>query len=141
MQAHPDSAPQAAAPADDAATWQPLCPSSALRNSGAAVGFDVRYRGQTCRAFAIRYQGQVYAYLNRCSHVALELDWVPNQVFDRSGQYLVCAVHGALFEPHTGQCVGGPGRGPLVRIATREQDGMVFWQSQYDLQPVFFDIP
>ena len=43
----------------------PLCNSSDLANGDEAVPFDVLYGGQSCRAFAIRYQGQVHAYLNR----------------------------------------------------------------------------
>lgn len=118
--------------------WHPLCRSADLTDGAEAVPFDVRYRGQTCRAFAIRYRGQVYAYLNRCSHVAMEMDWMPNRFFDLSGQFLVCGAHGALFDPSTGRCVAGPGRGPLIAIRVCERDGMVFWQSQYDLQPVVF---
>ena len=41
--------------------------------------FDVQYGGQTCRAFAIRYQGVAHAYLNRCTHVAMEMDYQPNR--------------------------------------------------------------
>ena len=48
-----------------------LCRSDELVDSGLAVPFDVLYQGQTCRAFAIRYQGEVHAYLNRCSHVPM----------------------------------------------------------------------
>lgn len=118
--------------------WHPLCNARDLAEAGEACPFDVRYNGQTCRAFAVRHRGQVRAYLNRCSHVAMEMDWRPNQFFDLTGQYLVCASHGALFRPDTGQCVGGPGRGPLVAIEVREQDGVVFWRSQYNLQPVEF---
>ena len=46
----------------------PLCNSADLREGDVAVPFDVQYAGQTCRAFAVRYEGQVHAYLNRCSH-------------------------------------------------------------------------
>ena len=38
----------------------PLCNSANLRNSGEAVPFDVVYAGQTCRAFAIRFQGHYF---------------------------------------------------------------------------------
>jgi nitrite reductase/ring-hydroxylating ferredoxin subunit len=48
----------------------PLCNSADLVNGGRAVPFDIVYAGQTCRAFAIRYQRQVHAYLNRCTHGA-----------------------------------------------------------------------
>ena len=115
-----------------------LCNSRDLRDGGLAVPFDVNYAGQTCRAFAIRYQGLAQAYLNRCTHVAMELDWQPNRVFDDSGQWLLCASHGAAYRPDTGQCASGPCRGGLVKIALSEQDGVVFWHSAYNLQPVEF---
>lgn len=118
--------------------WHPLCRSTELVDGGTGVPFDVVYAGQTCRAFAVRYQGQAHAYLNRCTHVAMELDWRPNHFFDETGQHLVCATHGAVFRPDTGQCVGGPGRGPLVRIELQENDGVVFWRSQYNLRPFEF---
>ena len=63
---------------------QPLCNSGDLAEAGQAVPFDVVYAGQTCRAFAVRFKGSVHAYLNRCTHVAMELDWQPNRVFDAS---------------------------------------------------------
>ena len=116
----------------------PLCAGTDLVDSGLAVPFDVVYNGQTCRAFAIRYAGRVHAYLNRCSHVAMEMDWQPNRFFDLTGHYLVCGSHGATFRPDTGECAYGPGRGPLVRIETLERDGVVFWRSQYALKPVEF---
>ncbi len=115
-----------------------LCNSRDLVDGGLACPFDVVHGGQTCRAFAIRYQGVVHAYLNRCSHVAMEMDWRPNHFFDLTGHRLVCGSHGALFRPDTGACVGGPGRGPLVKIEVVEHEGVVFWRSQYNLQPVSF---
>ncbi len=117
---------------------QPLCNSRDLPDGGLAVPFDVVYAGQTCRAFAIRYQGQPQAYLNRCTHVAMELDWQPNHVFDDSGEWLLCASHGAAYRPDTGQCVSGPCRGGLVKITLFEHEGVVFWQSAYNLKPVSF---
>jgi nitrite reductase/ring-hydroxylating ferredoxin subunit len=48
-----------------------LCNSADLQNGGKAVPFDVNFAGQTCTAFAIRFQGAVHAYLNRCTHVAM----------------------------------------------------------------------
>lgn len=114
----------------------PLCASSDLQNAARAVPFDVVYAGQTCRAFAIRYEGQVCAYLNRCTHVAMEMDWQPDQFFDDTGRWLLCASHGAAYEPSTGACVGGPCHGGLVRIGIQEREGVVYWQSQYLLKPV-----
>jgi nitrite reductase/ring-hydroxylating ferredoxin subunit len=115
-----------------------LCHSRELSEGGSAVPFDVVYEGQTCRAFAVRYQGQPHAYLNRCSHVAMEMDWQPNRFFDDTGRWLLCATHGASYAPDTGACVGGPCRGGLVKIVLYEQGDVVYWRSQYPLKPVFF---
>ena len=117
---------------------QLLCNSSDLLESGLAVPFDIIYAGQTCRAFAVRYQGQPQAYMNRCTHVAMELDWQANRVFDVSGQWLLCASHGAAYRPDTGQCAGGPCRGGLVKITLSEGAGVVFWHAAYNLKPVLF---
>ena len=116
----------------------PLCNSRELVDGGLAVPFDVMYGGQTCRAFAVRYRGQVHAYLNRCTHVAMELDWQPNHVFDDTGRWLLCGTHGAAYQPDTGACGGGPCRGGLVRIALSESDGVVHWHTAWNLQPLSF---
>jgi len=116
----------------------PLCNSADLVDGGLAVSFDVVHGGQTCRAFAIRWKGQVHAYLNRCSHVAMEMDWQPDRFFDDSGRWLLCGTHGAVYEPDTGACASGPCRGPLVRIDTSESAGVVHWHTAFNLQPVTF---
>ena len=115
-----------------------LCHSTALQERGAAVGFDVLYQGQACRAFAVRYRGQVYAYLNRCSHVAMEMDFQPDRFFDATGEWLVCATHGAVYAPDSGECRGGPCRGGLVTIALEESDGAVHWHTGTNLKPIEF---
>jgi nitrite reductase/ring-hydroxylating ferredoxin subunit len=116
----------------------PLCNSKDLVDGGLAVPFDVVYAGQTCRAFAVRWKGAVHAYLNRCAHVAMEMDWQPNHFFDDSGQWLLCSTHGAVYRPDTGACAGGPCRGGLVRIALSERGGVVHWHTDWNLQPVSF---
>lgn len=116
----------------------PLCPSADLVNGGLAVPFDVVHAGSTCRAFAVRFEGQVFAYLNRCAHVAMEMDFQPDRFFDDSGRWLLCATHGAVYDPATGECRGGPCRGGLVRIAVSEQEGVVRWHTAWNLQPIEF---
>jgi len=116
----------------------PLCNSRDLADGGLAVPFDVVYGGQTCRAFAVRFRGQPHAYLNRCTHVAMELDWQPNRFFDDTGAWLLCSTHGAAYHPGTGACAGGPCRGSLVRIDLTEKDGVVHWHTAWNLQPISF---
>lgn len=111
-----------------------LCHSHELVDSGLAVPFEVRYFGRSQAAFAVRYQGRVHAYLNRCSHVPMEMDYQPNQFFDMSGHWLMCATHGATYAPQTGQCRLGPCRGGLVKIELIEANGMVHWHTSDKFQ-------
>ena len=64
---------------DERSDLIPLCNSADLQEGGLAVPFDVVYGGQTLRAFAIRFEGLAHAYLNRCTHVAMELDYQPDR--------------------------------------------------------------
>ncbi len=115
-----------------------LCRSGDLVEGELAVPFDVNYAGQRCRAFAVRFKGVPHAYLNRCTHVAMELDWLPNRVFDETGQWLLCASHGAAYLPDSGHCAAGPCHGALVKIELSENNGVVFWHSAYNLKPPEF---
>ena len=117
---------------------QSLCNSGELVEGGQAVAFDVVYAGQTCRAFAVRFKGTAHGYLNRCTHVAMELDWQPNRVFDATGQWLLCASHGAAYLPDTGQCAGGPCQGGLVKIPLFETGGQVHWHPVPGIAPLRF---
>ena len=104
-----------------------ICLSSALADSGQGVRFEVEYFGQPAPAFAVRHAGQVHGYLNRCAHVAMELDWQEGVFFDAEGRDLICSTHGALYEAGTGRCIGGPcNRTPLVKLKLEEHDGAVY---------------
>ena len=87
---------------------------------------------------AIRFEGQPHAYLNRCTHVAMEMDYQPDRFFDNTGRWLMCATHGATYQPDTGACSGGPCRGGLVKIDLSERDGVVHWHTAYNLKPLEF---
>ncbi len=115
-----------------------LCASTDLVEGGRAVAFDVAYAGEHVRAFAIRYQGQVHAYLNRCTHVPMEMDYQEGRFFEDTGRWLLCATHGAAYQPDTGACAGGPCRGALVRVQLSEQGGVVHWHTAPLLQPLAF---
>ena len=115
-----------------------MCKSTDLVDGGEAVPFDVMYCGRASRGFAIRFEGQAYAYLNQCAHVPMEMDYQPNRFFDSTGQWLMCATHGAIYRPQTGECRGGPCRGGLIKIALTEQNGVVHWHTASNLQPIEF---
>ena len=103
-----------------------ICSSEALVDSGDGVRFEVDQGDAAVPAFIVRYDGQVHAYLNRCAHRAMELDWNPGRFFDGEGLLLVCSTHGAVYAPDTGECRGGPGSGALVQLEVEERDGCVY---------------
>ncbi|HTS54020.1 MAG TPA: Rieske 2Fe-2S domain-containing protein [Burkholderiales bacterium] len=108
-----------------------ICDSAILQEGGKGVRFIVERQGESQPAFAIRHQGAVYAYLNRCAHIATELDWAEGEFFDLTGLYLMCSTHGATYLPNTGRCLRGPcsGRG-LARLPVEESGGKVYLLSE-----------
>ena len=88
-----------------------LCTSQDISEGGHSFRINVVKDGTVSPAFVIRHVQGSKAYVNRCAHLMLELDWEPGEVFDLDGEYLICANHGALYEPETGVCAGGPCNG------------------------------
>jgi nitrite reductase/ring-hydroxylating ferredoxin subunit len=73
--------------------------------------------GEEIEGFVVNVAGTHHAYVNRCRHVPMGLDWVENQFFTEDGRFLQCATHGAYYRPETGECVAGPPCGrSLFRI-------------------------
>jgi nitrite reductase/ring-hydroxylating ferredoxin subunit len=104
-----------------------ICGSSALAEGGAGVRFMVATGEGPQPAFAVRFRGKAYAYINRCAHVPVELDWQDGAFFDYSKLYLICATHGATYLPESGVCVLGPCKGKrLASLAVEERDGQIF---------------
>ncbi|GLC90872.1 Rieske iron-sulfur protein [Cupriavidus sp. TA19] len=105
-----------------------LCAAADLEEGGLGVRFSVALDSREIGAFVVRFDGAAHGYLNQCAHVPMELDWQEGRFFDSSGLYLMCATHGAVYAPDSGECVGGPCRGAaLAKLRIEERDGQVFW--------------
>ena len=108
-----------------------ICASEALPEGGKGVRFPLATWNGEEKGFVVRHHGRACAYVNQCPHAGTELDWQPGEFFDISGVYLVCATHGALFEPGNGLCIAGPCRGAsLRRLEVREIGGEVVLVSE-----------
>jgi nitrite reductase/ring-hydroxylating ferredoxin subunit len=115
---------------------QRLCASAELAEKGRALVFDVLQWNEPARAFALRFDGVVVAYLNRCAHVPAEMDWQPGEFLDSAREFILCSIHGAAYAPRDGRCVGGPcGRGRLTPLRVAEHDGQVYWYPSRDTRP------
>ena len=93
--------------------------------------FEVTDQTTIYSAFVVRSTEGVASFVNQCAHLALELDWSLGEFFDTDGRNLVCATHGALYNPMTGACVGGACRGkPLQVLRILESDGCIFLEDK-----------
>lgn len=100
--------------------------SHQLVERGEGLRFAIPALGPHATGFAVRFEGQVYAYVNRCAHVPVELDWEHGKFFNMTQEWLICATHGAMYAPQTGRCVMGPCKGQQLKsIPASEHDGVV----------------
>lgn len=93
---------------------------------GQGVRFRMRVQGVEREAFAVRFRGRPYAYLNTCRHQGLELDFGDARFFDETCDALVCGHHGARYRPESGDCFAGPcAGGRLTALLVEERaDGL-----------------
>jgi nitrite reductase/ring-hydroxylating ferredoxin subunit len=97
---------------------------------GTSKKFNLTQGKYSVEGLLLNYQGSLYAYVNRCPHIGISLDWVDNQFFTIDGRYLMCANHGATFEPATGECIWGPCLGAALQSLPLEVEaGKIFVHS------------
>jgi nitrite reductase/ring-hydroxylating ferredoxin subunit len=90
--------------------------------SGRTAKFRLRCGGRDIDGFVINHEGTYRAYVNRCAHVGTPLDLWPNEFTTEDGRTIVCATHGALYDPVTGACMAGPCAGDhLAPLALRRE--------------------
>lgn len=104
-----------------------ICASADLQEKSKGIRFDLSQHGEHVTGFVVRYEGKPYAFVNRCAHVPVELDWQEGDFFEPDGHYIICATHGAHYEPTTGRCEIGPCRGAsLQSLKVEERDGNIY---------------
>ena len=93
---------------------------------GSSKKFTLSCNGDRVEGFVVNFRGSYYAYLNRCCHIPMPMDWFENQFLSEDGCFIVCATHGATYEPATGECVAGPCPGEyLERLPLRVVGGTI----------------
>jgi len=97
---------------------------------GRSKKFLLHWGTSEVEAFVVNHEGTLHAYINRCCHVPMTMDWIDNQFFTEDGRYIQCATHGAWYEPDSGECVAGPPVGQcLTRVPLKIRDGEVYAES------------
>lgn len=93
----------------------PLCPIADVPDGGARV-VDAAAAGMP--VVVVRRGEQVWAYVNRCPHFSVPLDFEPGDVLCYRAQVLMCAHHSALFRFEDGHCIEGPCAGASLDAVT-----------------------
>ena len=105
-----------------------VCRASAVA-PGCSKKFMLPVRGAEEEFFVINFSGQYHAYVNRCRHVPIAMDWIENQFFSEQSRYLMCQTHGAYFEPSSGECIAGPPSACgkfLYRVPIEIEKGVIY---------------
>jgi nitrite reductase/ring-hydroxylating ferredoxin subunit len=102
-----------------------ILPAPRRLGEGESVRFAAVIDGIREDCFAVCWRGGVYAYVNRCRHENLPLDFGDGHFFDEAFDALVCCHHGARYRPDGGECFAGPVIGSrLTPLAVeRREDG------------------
>ncbi len=76
--------------------------------------------------FLVNERGSYHAYINRCRHMATPLDFIRNQFHTDERRNLICMMHSAIYEPHSGLCIDGPCKGlSLYRLPVLVDQGKI----------------
>ena len=109
-----------------------ICKSHALVEREHGLRFALPELGERVTGFVVRYNGLVHAYVNQCAHLLVELDWNEGDFFDLSKDYVICATHGAQYQPETGYCVMGPCKGrnlQVIQVTERNDEILINLES------------
>lgn len=85
---------------------------------GESLLFEIEHDGSKVEGFLVNFEGDLFAYHNRCVHVPMRLDARDKNLFFDSGQKRFrCQSHHATFRPDTGECLQGPPGCPGQHLA------------------------
>lgn len=84
------------------------------------------------RLVLVKKSGQLTAFRNSCPHTGAPMEWKPDQFLDNENEFIQCAMHGALFDTQTGECLRGPCVGEFLQKETLIIDEQaVFWERSH----------
>ena len=108
-----------------------VCASAALADGGEGVRFELQRGRETAPAFAIRYEGRVYAYLNRCAHVGGGARLAGGAVFRcRWHRFAMLDARGAVRPDDRRMPGRAVSRRRVIPIPVEEIDGEVVLKEQ-----------
>ncbi|UOA07865.1 Rieske 2Fe-2S domain-containing protein [Methylobacter sp. S3L5C] len=82
---------------------KPACTRLELQETNFLIR-HVNYKKQPVSVIIFVFEASTYAYINNCMHMHRPLNCQQDAIFDETGKYLRCSMHGFVFDPKTGEC-------------------------------------
>jgi nitrite reductase/ring-hydroxylating ferredoxin subunit len=110
---------------------KPICTRLEL-NAASYIKRDIRFKNQPLSAIIFAFEGIAYAYVNHCMHMHRPLNCEQDAIFDETGKYLRCSMHGFIFDPKTGECQSPVCFGQrLQTLRLDEFDGILYFAEKH----------
>ncbi|MDH5710867.1 MAG: Rieske 2Fe-2S domain-containing protein, partial [Gammaproteobacteria bacterium] len=74
-----------------------LCHISDIADPG-SKSFQITHNNEVLDIFVVHKDGEFHAFINRCPHTGINLEWQEDQFLDMDHAFIQCSTHGALFE-------------------------------------------
>ena len=86
--------------------------------------------------FAVKKDGEIHLYWNRCPHLGTPLEWQEDRFLDADAALIQCSTHGALFRIEDGLCLVGPCKGKhLKKIPFVLDNGLIMLEKDQLVPP------
>ena len=113
------------------ADTKPACTRDELEAAGFLTR-QVYFKKQPVSVIIFAFDGIAYAYVNHCMHMHRPLNCEQDAIFDETGTYLRCSMHGFLFDPKSGACLSPVCFGQsLQAIRLQESDGVLYFAEKH----------
>jgi len=103
---------------------------------GGYLRVDVAYDRERISVVVFRYKGRCGAFRNLCVHMPRALDCEKDMIFDATGRYLRCSMHGIVYDPVTGESVSEICNGKRLTPVGVVEDETGVWICDRRVQPV-----
>ncbi len=93
---------------------------------------QICFKKQPASAIIFAFEERAYAYVNNCMHMQRPLNAYDDAIFDDTGKYLRCSMHGFIFDPKTGACQSPVCFGQrLQALRLKEVDGIFYFAEKH----------
>lgn len=120
----------------DARIW--VCAREQLIEGG-YLRLDVAYDSEPISVVVFRHKGRCGAFRNLCVHMPRELDCEQDMIFDATGNYLRCSMHGIVYDPITGESISEICIGKRLTPVDVEEDETGVWICDRHVRPLAAD--